>query len=172
MHLRTGNSSSTSQRATPKRDPWCRRGRRPSCCRAAPALPHGPGRQQRWERGGQATSAPRPRSQLPPRPSLPAVLSRTAAAAQTFWEPEPPWGGGGEGPGGEGGTGAEFQSPAVRPRPAGSVAQSLMQRGCGSARRGSEGRTVAHSPPTPARNRCFSFSAASSPQRLPQSALA
>lgn len=172
-HLCMGNNSSTSQRATPKRDLGCTRGRRPSCCPAALALPHGPGRQQRWVLSGQATSALRPGSHLatptlPPHGPLPRSSCRSdfLGARATL--------GRRGGAGGERvGLGAEFRSPAVCPSPASSVAQSLMQRHSGPRHRAHQGETAIHStPPPPGRKTGATPLVVSSPRRLPQSPLA
>lgn len=96
--------------------------------------------------GSAAGRPPRPRgpgASSQPRPSLPALLSRTAATTPTFWEPGPPWGEG-EGPVGRAALGAEFQSPAVCPSPAGSVAQSLMQGRSGRRHGARKGRRSVH----------------------------
>ena len=90
----------------------------------APALRHGPGHQHLWERSRQATLAALEAAHNLGPPCRPYC---TAAAAATFWKPEPPWGGE-EGPAGRAALGAESPSPAIRPSPAGSVAQGLMQR--------------------------------------------
>lgn len=127
-HLCTESNSSTSQRATPKRDLGCTRGRRPSCCRWPQRSSMARGTSTCGSAAGRPPRrAPRPRRQLATSALLPGRPAPRAAAAATFWEPEPPWGGE-EGPAGRAGLGAEFQSPAVCPSPAGSVAQSLMQR--------------------------------------------
>lgn len=124
MHLCTGGNSSTwQQRATPKRDLGCKRGRRPSCCRSTPALRHGPGRQQRVgaRRAGNFSAAAASQFSPSSRPARPPSSPRSAAAAVSGSHSH--LGEEGRGAGLEGGPkGAEFQSPAV--------GRSLRQRLC------------------------------------------
>lgn len=103
-HLCTGGNSSISRRAT-ERDLGCKPDRRPSCCRAAPALRHGLGAGSGWARPGQGPVVPRPGARSLPR-SLPAVLPASS-------EPQPPWGGGGVPAGGRARGGGVPQSRAL-----------------------------------------------------------
>lgn len=108
-HLCKGGNSSTSRRATPKRDLGCKPGRRPSCCLLAPALRHGPRRRQRVGARRARNFSAAAASQFPPCPRREAAA---LSGSQSHFGEE------GRGAGGEGGPqGAEFQSPAVRGSP-------------------------------------------------------
>lgn len=166
-HPCTESNSSTSQRATPKRDLGSMRGRRPSCCR----WPQRSGMARGTSTCGSAAGRPPRRAQRPWRQLTTSALLPSRPA------PRPPLRLSGSqshlGEERRGGRGGRRWGRSPKVQLFALVPQAAWPRAlCNAAlTQGTEHARKECTQPT-AQHRCFSFSVTSSPQRPPQSATA